>query len=69
MTTTYPAGPRLLALCVLLSAFLPASRAHGDTGSILGVAPTQYCERWRDNALLGAKQYLRGATACRRSWR
>jgi len=62
MTKTNPVVPRLLTLCVSLSAILPASHVHSDTGPILGVTPTQYCERWRDNALLGAKQQLQGAT-------
>jgi hypothetical protein len=62
MTKSSPVVPRLLTLCVSLSALLPASHVHGDTTPILGVTPTQYCERWRDNALLGARQQLRGAT-------
>ncbi len=62
MTKTHAVVPRLLAFGVLLLAVLPASRVHGDTGSFLGVTSTQYCERWRDNALPGAKQCLRGAT-------
>jgi hypothetical protein len=62
MTKTNPVVPRLLTLCVSLSAILPASHVYSDTGPILGVTPTQYCERWRDNALLGAKQQLQGAT-------
>lgn len=62
MTKCNPAIPRLLTLCVSLSAILSASHAHSDASLILGVTPTQYCERWRDNALLGARQQLRGAT-------
>jgi hypothetical protein len=54
--------PRLLALGVSVSALLSASRVHSEVRSLLGVAPTQYCERWRDNALLGARQQLRGAS-------
>ena len=54
--------PRLLALGVSVSALLSASRVHSEVRSLLGVAPTQYCERWRDNALLGAGQQLRGAS-------
>jgi len=62
MTTRNPIVPKLLALGVSMSALLPASRGHSEVNSLLGVAPTQYCERWRDNALLGARQQLRGAS-------
>ena len=54
--------PRLLTLCVSVSALLSARHVHSEVGSLLGVAPAQYCERWRDNALLGARQQLRGAS-------
>ena len=62
MTTASSIVPRLVALCVFLAPILPAGRAHGDTGRLPGVTPAQYCERWRDNALLGARQQLRGAS-------
>jgi len=62
MTTRNPIVPRLLALRVSVSALLAASGVHSEVSSLLGVAPTQYCERWRDNALLGARQQLRGAS-------
>ena len=57
-----PIVPKLLALGVAVSALLSASRVQSEVRSVLGVAPTQYCERWRDNALLGARQQLRGAS-------
>src|SRR5262249_9728949 len=62
MTSRNPVAPKLLALGVSVSALLPASGVHSEVSSLLGVAPTQYCERWRDNALLGARQQLRGAS-------
>ena len=62
MTTRNPIVPKLLALGVSVSALVPASGVHSEVSSLLGVAPTQYCERWRDNALLGAGQQLRGAS-------
>jgi hypothetical protein len=62
MTSRNPVVPKLLALGVSLSALLPASGVHSEVSSLLGVAPTQCCERWRDNALLGARQQLRGAS-------
>ena len=62
MSASNPVVPRLLALCVSLVAILPAGHVHSDLDPILGVTPTRYCERWRDNVLLGAKQQLRGAT-------
>jgi len=49
-------------LCVSVSALLPANHVHGEVGSLLDVAPAQYCERWRDNALIGARQQWRGAS-------
>jgi hypothetical protein len=57
-----PITPGLLALCVSLSAIVSASHVHGEVSSLLDVAPAQFCERWRDNALLGARQQLRGAS-------
>jgi hypothetical protein len=62
MTTRDPIVPKLLALGVAVSALLSASRVQSEVRSVLGVAPTQYCEHWRDNALLGARQQLRGAS-------
>src|SRR5438132_7521402 len=62
MTMRNSIVPRLLALGVSVSALLAASGVHSEVSSLLGVAPTQYCERWRDNALLGAGQQLRGAS-------
>jgi hypothetical protein len=62
MTTRNPIVPKLLALGVAVSALLSASRVQSEVRSVLGVAPTQYCERSRDNALLGARQQLRGAS-------
>jgi len=62
MTSRNPVVPKLLALGVSVSALLPASGVHSEVSSLLGRTPTQYCERWRDNALLGARQQLRGAS-------
>lgn len=62
MTTRNPIVPKLLALGVSVSALLSASRVHSEVSDRLGVTPTQYCQRWRDNALLGAGQQLRGAS-------
>src|SRR5437899_11758474 len=62
MTMRNSIVPKLLALGVSVSALLPASGVHSEVSSLLGVEPTQYCERWRDNALLGARQQLRGAS-------
>src|SRR5437870_13698830 len=62
MTMRNSIVPRLLALGVSVSALLAASGVHSEVSSLLGVAPTQYCERWRDNGLLGARQQLRGAS-------
>jgi hypothetical protein len=62
MTPKNPVTPKLLALCVAAPALLPTSHAYSEVDSLLGLEPAQYCEHWRDNALLGARQQLRGAS-------
>ena len=62
MTPRRPIIPRLLSLWVSASVIFSASHVHSEVSSLLDVTPAQFCERWRDNALLGARQQLRGAS-------
>ena len=62
MTPRRPIIRQLLTLCVSASAIASASHVHSEVSSLLDVTPDQFCERWRDNALLGARQQLRGAS-------
>ena len=62
MAKRNPTILRLLTFFLPISAIFSTAQAHTEVSSLLGVSPAQYCERWSGNALLGARQQLRGAS-------